>query len=206
MRDEVERRASILAAARARYAEAEPASVSMRQVARDAGVSVALVYHYFSDKSALYDACLEGLYEEVAELAREGYGLFAAGGDLSAALDEIVRRSFRFASENHPWVSMLQRAVTERGGLDSQRREQFQKPFLTVAAQAASMATGRPEREMRLALQSVVLLIVRHSLSSPEEREAFVGEGVDDPTSVVEDHLVAMAQRMILDSGHAPPR
>lgn len=47
-------RATILASARAAFAEEEYAAVSMRAIARRAEVDPALVHHYFADKAALF--------------------------------------------------------------------------------------------------------------------------------------------------------
>jgi AcrR family transcriptional regulator len=52
-------RATILAAARARFAEHGFAATSVRSVATDAGVDAALVHHYFGTKDDLFVAALQ---------------------------------------------------------------------------------------------------------------------------------------------------
>ena len=50
----VDTRAEIVHAARAVFAEQGYAEVSMRAIARRAGVDPALIHHYFADKAALF--------------------------------------------------------------------------------------------------------------------------------------------------------
>ena len=43
------------------------AATSTREIARGAGVSLAMVNHYFGSKAGLYTACVDAMYEELAE-------------------------------------------------------------------------------------------------------------------------------------------
>lgn len=62
-----ERRAVILAAARAAFATASYAEVGVPEVARRAGGSPAIVFHYFGSKEGLYAALLEADLNDLAE-------------------------------------------------------------------------------------------------------------------------------------------
>lgn len=61
-----ERRGAILASARAAFAAATYAEVSVPDVARAAGGSPAIVFHYFGSKEGLYAAALAEALDELA--------------------------------------------------------------------------------------------------------------------------------------------
>jgi AcrR family transcriptional regulator len=65
-----QRQAQIVAAARRLFAEHPYAGVSMSDVARAAGVTRALVHHYFQTKRELYGAVVRSLMDEGPEIVR----------------------------------------------------------------------------------------------------------------------------------------
>ncbi|MEM9190982.1 MAG: TetR/AcrR family transcriptional regulator [Myxococcota bacterium] len=198
MNTDPDRRASILAAARVRYAQDGPEKTSLRQIAKDAGVSVALVYHYFQDKDELYNACVGEMYQELIGLAQTAQANLASNKPPEEFLEETVRQGFRFACEQRTWVLMLQRRVLDRGGLDPDRVESLREPFLAAAGDALAKATGQSPAFARLAIQSIVFLVVRYSLSEQEELRGFIGTDVADPVTAIEDHLVDVTFRTFL--------
>lgn len=66
-----ERRAAILAAARAAFARTPYAEVSVPDIARAAGGSPAIVFHYFGSKEGLYAATLAAALDELAHRQAE---------------------------------------------------------------------------------------------------------------------------------------
>ena len=64
-------RGRILTAARKLFSERGIGSTSMRMIAKEAGVSAAMVHHYFGSKVDLYQASVEGMYQELRELQAE---------------------------------------------------------------------------------------------------------------------------------------
>src|SRR6201986_852195 len=79
------RRALIDAATRLLETEG-PAALSLRAVAREAGVSPAAPYHHFKDKSELLDAVAEEGWHELGDAIRKG---LASAGDPKLALHEV---------------------------------------------------------------------------------------------------------------------
>src|SRR5262249_14786110 len=63
-RDPAATRRKLLTAARREFASRGLAGARVDEIAARAGVNKQLVYHYFGDKSALYLAVLEWVYEE----------------------------------------------------------------------------------------------------------------------------------------------
>ncbi|MEV6844137.1 helix-turn-helix domain-containing protein [Actinoplanes sp. NPDC051411] len=103
-RDAAKTRQTLLAAARRRFAEDGYAATTVREIAEDAGVNVALINRYFSSKEGLFEACLHAAgddlrrtagdvpLERVAEvIAQQVTGL--AGGVLPSELVLLLRSS-----------------------------------------------------------------------------------------------------------------
>jgi len=73
--DAADRRTAILDAARAQFAAQGFGGTSMRAIARDAGVDVSLISHYFGDKSGLLVATMElpvNPIEKIASVIEDG--------------------------------------------------------------------------------------------------------------------------------------
>lgn len=189
-------RRRILTSAVRLFAESGPSGASIRNIARGADVSLAMVHHYFGTKDDLLNACIDSMYERLGALRRELEGALAEGGDLREIVDRAVRVCFRFAKSEQLAVRLLLRTVAEHGELDAQRRDAVQGPFLTQVSELLGQALGRPARELRLPLQSVVMLTARYAVSSARELELICGAGVA-ADSTVEDHLVEVASAML---------
>lgn len=73
--DAADRRTAILDAARAQFAAQGFGGTSMRAIARDAGVDVSLISHYFGDKAGLLIATMElpvNPLEKIASVIEDG--------------------------------------------------------------------------------------------------------------------------------------
>lgn len=64
-RDAAQTRQLLLAAARRRFAVAGYAATTVRDIADDAGVNVALINRYFGSKEGLFEACLSTAIDEL---------------------------------------------------------------------------------------------------------------------------------------------
>ena len=191
-------RQRILTAALALFAQ-RGSSASVRTIAGEAGVSVAMVHHYFGSKDGLYDACVEQMYAELSALQERLLPALMTAGTIETLLPIAVREGFRFACEHRLAVRLLNRQVIESGSLSADRRMRFQAPFLEVVS-AALASIERPPAQVRLSIQSVVMLLARYAISEPEELAFFVDDADQDPLRAVEDHLVEVAAVLLLRS------
>ena len=149
-------RATILRAARTRFAEAGFAGTSVRSVAALAGVDPALVHHYFGTKDDLFVAALELRVDPRAAVVPvlEG-GLEGAGERLMRLLvsvwdDEEARR---------PLLALV-RGVVEPGGAQLVR-DGFVRMVLTPVTEA--LEVDEPERRASLlASQLVGVVLLRY--------------------------------------------
>ena len=192
-------RRRILESALAMFAERGLGASPVREIAGRAGVSLAMVHHYFGNKDGLYDACVDSMYEEIARL-REHVAAELAGADLSdvpAIVERTLRAGFAFAREHQPAMRLMLRSVVESGELDAERRHRFQLPFLAQASELLESATGQPRDELRLALQSVVFLLARYAISTDDELARVTGKSPAGALAAAEDHLVSVARRLL---------
>ena len=134
-------RQSLLDAARRLFLAKGFGNVGTRELAREAGVSPAMIPYYFGDKKGLYDALIEDAIGKVLTRLQS----LAAKGDaaredpvetfLSAYLDTLIAE---------PWIPQL--LVREVLAQDSPLRRRFRENFAGPAKEALG-ALLRSERE-----------------------------------------------------------
>lgn len=73
-RDAAATRALLLDAARRRFARGGYAATTVREIADDAGVNVALINRYFGSKEGLFEACLAAAVEDLGRTGAEVSG------------------------------------------------------------------------------------------------------------------------------------
>ncbi len=186
-------RQRILSAAGMAFSEKGRSGASIRSISSAAGVSLAMVHHYFGSKSGLYAACLDAMYAELAPLRETMTTKLSEGGDFRSLIEYAIRTCFRFACSHQVPIRLLFRQITNRGELDPGLRAQRQIPFLDNATTALSIATGRESTSLRLPLQSAVMLIARYGISSETELRTFTGATTaKEATALVENHLVSI--------------
>lgn len=106
-------RAAILSAARSQFAARGFGGVSMRSIAREAGVDASLISHYFGDKSQLLVASMQLPVNPIEKIA----GVVADGPD---GMAERLLRTFLTAWDPHREVfSTLVRTTLGGGDTDA---------------------------------------------------------------------------------------
>ena len=121
------------------------AKSSVRDIAKGAGVSLAMVHHYFGSKDDLYGACVDAMYEELAEL-RAHLTEALKSSAVDSILEDAIRATFRFARERRTTMRLMMRRVVARGALDTGRVDDFLLPFLEQASSSSTAATRSPRR------------------------------------------------------------
>ena len=181
---------------------------SVRDIARGAGVSLAMVHHYFGSKDDLYRSCVDSMYAELAEL-RAALGAAAVELEPSAPLiDRVVRACFRFARDHRPALRLVMRSVVDTGEIDAERREDVLIPFLAQATAilggAAAASDPALRQSVRLSTQSIVFLVVRYALAATDElaliagldRASPVADADPEVLAAIEHHLVGVARQL----------
>lgn len=170
-------------------------TISIRQIAREAGVSLGMVHHYYGSKDELYTACLGSMDQRLEALWAHVRETVAAGGSLEELVDSVLRAAFRHARDHQPAMRLLLREVVSVGDLDPRRRDAFQVPFLAEASSLLAGVVGRPPETLRVPLQSLVFLVGRYAISADEELlRVTQARSVPAAIAHVEAHLIAFAR------------
>ena len=179
-------RAALLTAAERTLAEKGARELSLRELAREAGVSHAAPRRHFADKQALLDALAEdGFIRLGAELRM---AMDAAGPAFVDQLAAFARAYVRFATD-HAALLELMFAVKHRPGAASSLREAADRTFaapleLFEKAQASgAIVPGDPERVGTVALAAL------HGLASMANG-GFLGESLDEVVGETVERLV----------------
>lgn len=94
VKDPEERKGELLDTAMRLFAEKGYDNVSVRSVAREAGVASGLAYHYFDSKQRLFDAAIGHYAERCSE------GMCATLDDRTLSLDEKIEGAIAVATEH----------------------------------------------------------------------------------------------------------
>lgn len=167
-------RASILRAARGRFAASGFSGTTIRAVAREAGVDPALVHHYFGSKDELFVASLELPVDPREVLARR---LAEDAGRDAGGPGERLLRAMLSAWDDpdlQPGLLAGVRRFLEPGGEDLVRTG-----FVPVVLEpmGALLGVDEPERRMPLvATQVIGLVLARYVLALEPVRSMSVDE------------------------------
>jgi AcrR family transcriptional regulator len=188
----------ILQAASALFADRGVDATSVRDVAKEAGITLATVHHYFGTKEQLYGACIDAMYVELESLRESLEPELIKGGSPVMLLEAGVRASFRFAIGHRGAIRLLLRTIIDTGRLEPVRRQNVHLPFLERSGVALAFLFGRDQNDMRLAVQSVMHLIVRYAVTAPEEL-MHLTHAKDEASALtaIEDHLVRLASEIV---------
>ena len=176
----------LIDAATAEFSRCGVAATSMRAVARDAEVSLATIHYYFRTKSALHAACMDAVE---GSLVAAFVPMEAILGGVSAALEstqasqqalakateKATRRAFRIARKHQRELKLVMRPWMESGELDPRWRENVLLPFLDTMSVALAARLGRPARQLRLDIQSLMILGTRFALTTSRELAEMAG-------------------------------
>lgn len=167
--DAVDRRAAILDAARSEFATKGFAGVSVRAIARVAGVDASLVNHYFGSKEGLLVATMDLPVDPVAKIA-------AVVADGPVGLGERLVRTFATAWDPHRDVfSSLVRTSLGSGGDDTPVAQVARE---VLGTQLVAVLDG-DERELRAALvasQLIGMATFRYVVRLPAVAEASIDD------------------------------
>lgn len=171
-------RRAILVAATEKFAAESFSRVTLRAVAKRAGVGLGTIHHYFSSKQELYDACFDDFLTEVHRVQEEMIKEAKESGESPAQIFErAVRVWFRFLCERRPVLRLSLKPLIETGRRD--RRAQAELRLLKQAELLVTGILGVSGSDARLLVQTLVHMLGRYALVDPVHLAAVVD--VDDP-------------------------
>ena len=171
---------------------------SVRDIAKGAGVSLAMVHHYFGSKEHLYEACVDAMYEELAGLRSTLLEAAVNANGVQNILEDAIRAGFRFARDHQAAMRLMMRRVVAVGSIDEERVDTFLVPFLEQASALVAAASQRPKELLRLPLQSLIFLNGRYAIADDGELMLVTGMKTPDAAlAAVEAHLVEVAHQTL---------
>jgi AcrR family transcriptional regulator len=124
------------------------AAMSLRAVAREAGVSPAAPYHHFKDKGELLDAVAEEGWHELGQAIGEG----RAGADNPrSAMTELGVAYVGFARKNPALYRLMYHAACDRESMPKNATDEHSGWNHVAQALIEAGADPADEREMKLA-------------------------------------------------------
>ncbi|MGB3244103.1 MAG: TetR/AcrR family transcriptional regulator [Sulfitobacter sp.] len=194
-RDKVRTRARLLLAARCIFARNGFEGTSMESIAREAGVSKGLIYHYFNSRDALF---IEALDAEVAGLRTRQADLELRALEPVQAIRRLTTATFDYFSENPRLISLLNEENRLEGRLIRRSDALTTAYDALIDALDDILQRGRAEGLFRSGITSLSLYlsiaglcfhysanrhtlgaVFRRSFSDPEEIEKRRAEIVD---------------------------
>jgi TetR/AcrR family transcriptional regulator len=191
-----DQRAALLDAAVSQFARHGVAATSLQAVAREAGVTPALLHYYFGNREQLLDVVFA---ERVLPLlARVLQGVAATGIDDPRALVRTVVPVVMTTVSDHPWLPPLwvREILTDGGAL----RERMLKNARLVAPLlrerfSAAQRSGQinPDVDPRLLVVSIIGLTLFPLAAAPIWRQVF--DAGDISTETLVQHTLALLER-----------
>lgn len=177
----------------------EGVTISLRQVASAAGVSLGTIHYYFETKESLLEACLDGYYAALAKLTAELAESVsrATRENARAAIENVVRRIYRFAHTERPRLKLRASTNAARGGLHPEREEHVRRPYLDWLTPVVLRFADVGELEVRMAIQTMSFAVMHYALLGEHELEQITRVGGEEGLRIVEDHLVQTSIRLL---------
>ncbi|HEY3800730.1 MAG TPA: TetR family transcriptional regulator [Caulobacteraceae bacterium] len=135
------------------------AALSLRAVAREAGVSPAAPYHHFKDKTELLEAVAHEGWEALGEAIAEARRTAVTPGD---ALSDIGIAYLRFARENPALYRLMYDTTRDRTAMPQTAHED-ESGYANV--QQALVEAGANPDQQELALATIALWCAAHGLA-----------------------------------------
>ena len=176
-------RATLLDAALACFVRGGIAATSLRDIAKEAGVTPALVHYYFGDKAQLQEAVVtERLLPVVAKMRAPV--MQAGNGDVAGLVAGFVHGIGTVVAE-HPWLPTLwvREILCEGGALRDMMIRQVGPllPTMMAGRFAAAQQAGQlnPVLDPRLLMVSLIGLTMFPMASAPIWRQLFGADDID---------------------------
>lgn len=169
------------------------AEMPMRRIAALAGVSYGTLSYYFPTKEDLLERCLDAHYERLSALVQD---LFTrangAARDPVGFVEHAARQFYRFALEDRAEM-LLRNATNAKRGTSEYGRVDLLGHYLDGGATVLALLTESSEAQARLAIHSVMTLIVRYVTLSDADLVAILGAASESARGKLEDHVVEAA-------------
>ncbi|MFK7999125.1 MAG: TetR/AcrR family transcriptional regulator [Polyangiales bacterium] len=143
-------------------------ALSIRRVARDAGVSVGTVQYYFATSAELLDAVTEPWHRGVREAFSASMMDITGGADAVERLIELGVEVYELARLHRPLLVARRTDTNERGHV-APRRAGSLELWLDKGSQLAAQHVGGTPFEWRMKLQCVEFVVLGFASTQVDE-------------------------------------
>ena len=167
--DAMETQKRILDAASFNFAQYGYGGASMRTIARQASVSQGSIHHYFSTKSALYQACIDDIYRQIGMMESQFLGVFSQAKPEKRLIFQLILQSYQFARSRRDTVKMIYRSVIHQGENQYPQRSVVLQRILEQLIKWLEPYSCKERLEVKFALYGFIFLLNRIVLVEREE-------------------------------------
>jgi TetR/AcrR family transcriptional regulator len=122
----------ILLAAEQVFAERGFKGATIREVAQQAGIASSLIFYYFKNKMALYEAVFQSFFDQLEGLVQQNLSLDL---DRLGQLRQFLFTFTDYAKEHRNMIRLLLREIIDNGRLMKKIAQEYFDPLYEVASE-----------------------------------------------------------------------
>lgn len=169
-------------------------AVSVRRVAKEAGVAMGTLRYYFPTHEDLLETCLDGFHQPLGTLSEQTIELMRTTKDPRTVAANGVRAAFAMLASQPELQRLRFLTSVQRGELTERRRTHDRNPFFEKAAEALASRTKKTTIEMRLVVDSIMRLVGWYSACTDVEVGDITGEeNIGLARRILCEHVVGVA-------------
>jgi len=126
------KREQILLAAEQVFAERGFKGATTREVAEKAGIASSLIFYYFKNKMALYEAVFQSFFDQLEDLLQKNLSLDL---DRLGQLKQFLFTFTDYAREHRNMIRILLREIIDNGRLVKKIAREYFNPLYEIAAE-----------------------------------------------------------------------
>jgi len=169
------------------------AGVSMRDIAKEVGISGAALYHHYPDKQSLYVSAMRYAFADKAA------GITSAldgGGTATERLERFITGFTKLMADDPDFRALLQRELLDG---DEERlrllaNQVFEKPFQAMTQLAEELALDCDAHMLAISMAGLVLF---HFESAPVRQFLPGGLQGHDQPEVIAQHVIQLLTRAV---------
>ena len=126
------KREQILRAAEQVFAKRGFKGATTREVAEKAGIASSLIFYYFKNKMALYEAVFQSFFDQLEDLMQQNLSLDL---DRLGQLKQFLFTFTDYAREHRNMIRILLREIIDNGRIVQKVAQEYFKPLYEVGAE-----------------------------------------------------------------------
>jgi TetR/AcrR family transcriptional regulator len=126
------KREQILLAAEQVLAEKGFKGATIREVAQEAGIASSLIFYYFKNKMALYEAVFQSFFDQLEDLVQQNLSLDL---DRLGQLRQFLFTFTDYAKEHRNMMRILLREIIDNGRIVQKIAQEYFKPLYEIGTE-----------------------------------------------------------------------